>query len=227
MIRYLKSLLVRQDCYACERPLTQQESYICFDCLGQMEPTHFDLHPTENELFYRLAGRVPLAGAASLYYFDKAGRLQTLMQALKYEDAPQIGLQLGKILGQQLRNSRFAGEVDSLIPVPLHSSKQRKRGYNQAEYIARGISDQLGIPVRNDLLFRIQKTASQARKAGRARWENVAHAFEAFPNQPKSVLIIDDVITTGATLEACMRALLSTPHPPEIRVASIGMTRKH
>jgi ComF family protein len=227
-LRSLFSLFVSQGCYACERPLSSQETYVCLHCLSQMEETHFHEEMTNNELYYRLAGRVPLVGAASLFYFDKAGKLQKLIQALKYERAPQLGTFLGRYFGEVLAGSTLMADVEALIPVPLHRSKLRQRGYNQAALIAEGMGEALGIPLREDLVQRTRKTSAQARKAGAARWANVEGAFVVQGELPAQVMVIDDVITTGATLEATVQALLAASQPPQgIRVGAIGLTRKH
>lgn len=226
-LRSLLSLLISQGCYACGRSLSSQETLVCLACLAQMEETHFHLRMADNELFHRLAGRVPLLGASSLFYFDKAGKLQQLMQALKYEQAPQLGGFLGRYFGEVLRDSALIAGVEALIPVPLHPHKEKQRGYNQATLIAKGMSDVLAIPTRSDLVERVRKTSSQARKSGAARWANVEGAFRVVGPLPPQVMLIDDVITTGATLEATVRALLAVERPPQgIRVASIGLTRK-
>lgn len=227
-LRSLLHLFVAQGCYACGRSLSSQESLVCLSCLSQIEETKFHRRMADNELYHRLAGRVPLLGASSLFYFDKAGRLQQLMQALKYERAPQVGTFLGRYFGEVLADSELMAGVEALIPVPLHRSKLRQRGYNQAALIAGGMSEVLGIALREDLVQRQRKTASQARKSGTARWANVAGAFEAVAQLPAQVMVIDDVITTGATLEATIQAMLQAATPPQgIRVGSIGLTRKH
>jgi ComF family protein len=229
MLRDLRSLFVSDTCYACDRTLVSQERYVCLSCLSQLQETGFHAHPTDNELYRRLGGRVPLAGATSLYFFDKGGKLQALIQALKYHDAPQLGRFLGRELGERLAQSEFATEAEVLVPVPLHPSKQRQRGYNQAERIARGMAEVLGLPLRSDLLRRSRKTEAQARRAGTARWENVSGAFTARLPLPTGLILVDDVITTGATLEACIQALMASqePAPPLIKVASLGLARSH
>ena len=226
MIKHLTSLFISQSCYACDRALTSQERLVCFSCISLLQPTNFHTTPRENELFYRLAGRVPLQGASSLYYFDKKGTLQTLIQQLKYKGATPIGIFLGELLAQSLLDSEFLTGVEAIIPIPLHWSKKLQRGFNQSEYIGKGFSKLSGIPMDTALLKRSKKTLTQTKLAPGTRWENVSEAFHVNKACPNSVLLLDDVITTGATVEACTRALLSGPVPPqEIKVASIGMAR--
>lgn len=228
MLKDLARLLVSDSCYGCGELLSGDERYICLGCLSRIEQTGFHLHPADNELYLRLAGRVPLAGAAALFYFDKGGQLQQIIQALKYGDAPQVGVYLGELYGGLLRGSAFAAGLEALVPVPLHRSRLIQRGYNQSEQIAIGIGRALGVPVRTDLVRRARRTLTQTRKSNAARWDNVREAFAAAPAWPASVLLIDDIITTGATLEACIRAICAAAQPPAgIRIASIGMARMH
>jgi ComF family protein len=206
--------------------LIQQEKLICFDCLSQMEKTGFHLCPSQNELFYRLAGRVPILGATSLYYFDKKGRLQQLIKALKYKDAPHLATRLGHLLGFELRDSAFSQNLEAIIPVPLHRNKKISRGYNQADYFARGLAASLNLPLDTQSLIRKKATLTQTRKNAEARWETVGEAFYCKSPVARHVLLVDDVITTGSTLVACIHALMTSPEPPEsIQIASIGMAR--
>lgn len=221
-------LFTAHTCLSCENELTRQEECVCLSCLSQIPQTGFHLSPKDSELYYRFAGKIPIAGAASLFYFDKAGRLQTILKELKYKELPQVGVFLGKLYGEILKGSEFVADIDALIPVPLHRAKLIKRGYNQAERIAFGMSEVLRIPVMENGINRSRKTLTQTRKSGEARWENVAGAFEVKVTLPKSVLLIDDVITTGATIEAVIRAFSDAASQPDsIRIASIGMARKH
>ncbi|MEZ4826895.1 MAG: ComF family protein [Bacteroidia bacterium] len=227
MLRHFAQLFVANSCYGCDSPLTIQEKHVCFSCLSRMEQTNLHLSPSENELYFRLAGRIPLAGAMSLFYFSKAGRLQKILQHLKYKGAPHLGVFLGEYYGHILKNMPWVGETDAIIPVPLHLSRRISRGYNQSERIACGLGKVLKIPVRNDIVRRSRKTLTQTKKGGGNRWDNVSGAFSVVKTPPKSILLIDDVITTGATLEACIRALSAVETPAEkIYVASIGMARK-
>jgi len=223
MIRDINRLIFHPGCYACDRLLGRQERHVCFHCLSQMEETSFHLTPRENELYYRFAGKVPLAGATSLFFYDKAGRFQKLMQALKYQHSPQVGIFLGRYLGEMLDSSWG----QAILPVPLHWSKEAKRGYNQAAMMGRGLSQAMGIPLMRGALSRKRRTQTQARKQGAARWKNVAGAFELKKEIPSPILLIDDVITTGSTLESCMRAMLDRQPELQIFVACLGMARRH
>ena len=220
------SLFVSQSCYGCGNELISQERYICLKCLSQIPDTTFYQNFNQNELYFRFAGKVPVSGAASLFYFDKRGRLQSILKKLKYERAPHIGYFLGEYYGELLSETAFVSGLNAIIPVPLHKSKMISRGYNQSEMIARGLSKSLSIPINTRLLKRSRKTAVQARERGVERWRNVANAFKLTGNLPDNILLVDDVITTGSTMEACIRACLQANDAIQIKVASIAMTRK-
>ncbi|MEM9984692.1 MAG: ComF family protein [Bacteroidota bacterium] len=228
MFKALRSLLVLEACYGCDRELTSQEKYLCLSCHAQLQETAYHHRPRENELYRRLAGRVPIDGAAAFCHFDKGGRMQRLIKAFKYQQATGVAIYLGEYYGRMLAEGDFLAGIKALVPVPLHPTKQRQRGYNQAEKIAQGLSQSTGLPVNTQLLFRKRKTATQARKAGSARWENVAGAFEIQNQVPEGILLVDDVVTTGATLEACARAILDQAQtPPLVKVACLGVARSH
>lgn len=226
MFQDLLNLIFADGCYACGSELNKSEECICMSCLMQIEETHHAKKPKDNELYYRFAGKVPITGASSLFYFDKFGRLQKLLHALKYKDSPQVGVYLGKFLGEVLAENQFLQGIEAIVPVPLHKRKEIQRGYNQSEKIAQGLSEISKIPVNTQLIQRKQFTETQTRKNVLSRWLNVSEAFAVEGEIPKGILLIDDVITTGATLEACIRALCGgEKNPTEIKVASVAMAR--
>lgn len=226
-IKDFLNLLVDQGCYACGQQLNSQEEYVCLSCLGQMQQTSFHKHPSENELYYRIAGRVDLFGATGLFYFDKKGKLQRLVNAFKYHNAPEIATRLGQLMGYHLKGSAFSDTFDSIIPVPLHPAKARRRGYNQAERIAVGLAEVLEKPVDTTSLIRKRNTRTQTRKSRESRWKNVDGAFAVSENPPQRLLLVDDVITTGATLEACIKTLQAAAEPPKaINIGCIGVARR-
>lgn len=221
-------LLFLHRCYACERELLEQESYVCFSCLAQIPETSFHLYPADNEMFYRLAGKVDIQVAASLFYFDKKGKLQSLLEALKYRSAPHIGSFLGELYGRKLKEQTWVKEFEALLPVPLHPRKKIQRGYNQAYEIARGLAKELGLPVVSGALRRKKFTTSQTRKAGSSRWKNVEMAFSLKEDVPNTILLVDDVMTTGSTLEACIRSIKNKKtESPKLGVLTLAIARKH
>jgi ComF family protein len=164
----------------------------------------------DNPLERLFWGRMDVKAVTSLLYFTKSGVTQQLLHKLKYKGMQQVGIKLGNILGEELKGSeRYAG-LDLIIPVPLHPKKEHSRGYNQSMLIARGLAEALKVPTNGQLLVRPQFTETQTRKGRFERWENVSEAFvcpQPALLQNKKVLLVDDVLTTGATLEACGQVL--------------------
>lgn len=178
-------------------------------------------------MYKRIAGKVPLEAAYSMAWFEKGGTIQHILQALKYSKQPEIGQWLGKQYGRELVNAGVQFPHDTcLIPVPLHWRKHRKRGYNQAEQICEGLATQLNLPIRTDVIKRVKHTKTQTRMSGARRYNNVSQAFESSSVIETPVLLVDDVMTTGATLESCIRTLNESPvNVPEISILSIGIAR--
>ena len=170
-------------------------------------------------------GRIDIEKAASLYYYRKGELLQKLIHTLKYKGNHQLGEVLGARLGNIFLQAGFISGLDAVVPVPLNRIKLRKRGYNQSEHIASGISVSTDIPLMTNNLVRDVHTESQTHKNRYERWENVRSAFSVLhPDEIKGkhVLLVDDVITTGATLEACAAAL-KTASGVKVSVATVGM----
>jgi ComF family protein len=205
------SLIYPRYCLACFDSMRRGEEIICSRCLLEM-PLSDSFHVKENNLKTRLSYRLPLEYAFSCYVFQKDSRIQHLLHALKYRNQPEIGIKLGTVFGEKLRTGGFADFFQVIVPVPLHEHKLRKRGYNQSAKFAEGMAGQLKIPGETELLRRIKKTDTQTRKSKLHRWLNVKEGFEVVKPEEvyqKNVLLVDDVITTGATIEACGEALLS------------------
>jgi ComF family protein len=219
VLRDLLTLIFPQNCPGCDQTLQRGEGAVCLHCLLEIGQTHFHGH-------YRLAGKVPLAGASAMFYFDKRGRFKKMMQALKYGNRPQVGRFLGTHYGEVLRQVPALMQVDAIVPVPLHRSKFAQRGYNQSEMIAKGLSKAMGIPVDTRSLVRASKTETQTKKSKTERWENVKSVFEMQQPLSGKLILVDDVITTGATLEACIRILYDQPTvPTAVYVLALGMAR--
>jgi ComF family protein len=217
------SLIYPRICMSCGKSLYQKEECICTFCLFHLPKTNFHLEE-ENPVSRLFWGKVNVHSAASFYYFSKGGKVQKLMHNLKYKGHMEIGVFLGKQYGKQLIASPLFNTVDYLVPVPMHRKKQKARGYNQSELIAVGLSESMNVPVDLKTLLKITKTESQTRKSRFSRWENVKEVFELrnadhFAN--KHILLVDDVITTGATLEGCI-VQLSKVQGIRVSVASIA-----
>lgn len=212
-------------CFACNHGLAKGEETVCTACMLELPRTDYHVNP-ENALFMRLQGRVPLQFATAFFLFRKRGKVQRLLHQLKYNNHPEIGETLGRVYGQNLRQHHFDEKIDAIIPVPLHASRKSRRGYNQSMEFGKGLSQSLEKPCHDDILVRVTKTETQTRKTKLMRWQNVKEVFHvAKPEEvyQKNVLLVDDVITTGATIEACVNMLL-TAGCRSVSVASIAYT---
>ena len=203
------SLFFPRICAACGNSLLKREDTICLSCEFHLPRTNFHLLQ-DNPVFNLFRGKVNLESAASYLYFNKGSKAQSLIHQLKYKDRRDIGICLGKQYGQYLKTSPLFNNVQLILPVPLHPKKLKKRGYNQSEQFALGLSQSMSLPIINNVLVRIKETDTQTNKSRIKRWENVADVF-AIRNKEiienKHVLLVDDVITTGATLESCAKTL--------------------
>ncbi|WP_257667341.1 ComF family protein [Parapedobacter tibetensis] len=224
--RYLKdltSLFFPQTCVGCDKPLAYREQIICTDCWYHLPYTHAHKDP-HNEGARQLWGRVQLEAVASYLYFLDSSRVQNILHHFKYRNRPEIGTLLGSTYGEILRAVEPFDQVDAIIPVPLHPAKLRKRGYNQSTFFAKGISLSMQKRVLEDSVIRNKASESQTKKNRYERYENLLGTF-AVPNPSliagKHLLLVDDVLTTGATLEACATALL-TSGAQAVSVATIA-----
>jgi len=204
------SLIYPQICLACGKSLFKYETCICTLCLYHLPKTNFHLEE-DNQVSRLFWGKVSVHSAASLYFFYKGGRVQQLMHHLKYKGNKEIGVFLGNYYGKELIKSPLFNSASYIIPVPMHPKKEKKRGYNQSEIIALGLSQSMKIPIDKKTLIKTSKTETQTRKSRFSRWENVKEVFEvkdAVHLINKHILLVDDVITTGSTLESCIFKLM-------------------
>lgn len=207
------SLFFPRVCYSCENTLFRHEEVLCSYCLHQLPKTNFHSE-ADNPVSKIFWGRVNIYHASSLYFFSKGSKVQHLLHQLKYKGKKEIGIYLGKLLGMDLLESPYYSDIDVIIPVPLHPKKQRKRGYNQSEMFARGLAESLVKPIDIRTLVRTYASETQTKKSRFKRWENVKEIFDLKNHNHllgKHILLVDDVVTTGATLEACANMLLNIP----------------
>jgi ComF family protein len=208
-------------CHGCGSDVVGNEQLLCLRCLHELPYTHFQLHagnPVE-KIFW---GRLQLARAASIFYLTKESMLEKLMYQLKYKGKKEVGDYCGELMGRAIQHSPFAG-IDVLVPLPLFPKKERARGYNQAALICNGIASVINKPVLQTAVQRISTTETQTRKNRIERWQNMQGRFsvsDAAKVSGKSVLLVDDVITTGATLEACGIELVNAG--AEVSVLTLG-----
>jgi len=200
-------------CLACAELMARGEQHLCTACRAELPYTDFHLlPPEENPLGRRFWGKLPVQHALSYVRFLRHGRIQHLMHQLKYKGQREVGTVLGRLYGAELLAAGLNAEFDLLVPVPLHPHKLSKRGYNQAAVFAEGLASGLQLPWNATALHRTRRTSTQTRKNRAERWENVATVFELGPAASvagQRVLLVDDVLTTGATLEACGAVVLA------------------
>jgi ComF family protein len=200
-------------CEGCGTDTLQKDHYLCVHCLDALPQTAYPLHP-DNPVEQLFWGRLPVHRAAAHYYFTKESTLQHLVHEFKYRGHKELGLYLGRLMGYSLQASARFTDIEALVPLPLHPSKERRRGFNQALVLCEGIAAVLQKPVLNDVVIRSEPTESQTKKSRIERWQNMEGKFKVVDTRSlegKHVLLVDDVVTTGATLEACGQALLQAP----------------
>jgi ComF family protein len=200
-----------KNCPACGRPLRLFGANICGRCSQNLPETHFFEAPGNpiEKIFY---GRLPIQAGAAAWYFHKNSALQALLFQLKYKSNEDVGLFIGKQMGALLAASERFATIDAIVPVPLHPQALSKRGFNQAALICEGISQVWHKPVLRSAITRTKHTNTQTKQSRAVRWENMENAFSIKEHTSitgKHLLLIDDVITTGATIEACGKTLLS------------------
>lgn len=213
MFKNIINLFFPPVCAGCHSFLVSNENVICTLCRHNLPLTNHHLNP-ENEAFKKFYGRIPVEYTSALLYFHKKGIVQELIHNLKYKGQEQIGTVLGEWYAEDLKNSLTIQSVDEIIPVPLHKRKLRERGYNQVTNFGNALSESLNIPYNPNLLVRNIYSKTQSKKNLLNRSEGIDSIFDVDFTQKdhnKHFLLIDDVITTGSTLEACSNALLKIP----------------
>lgn len=204
VIENVVGLFYPRICAGCDAHLMQKEENLCLKCLHSLPKTYYwdyKVNPVE-QLFF---GRLQFSSACAFLHFEKGSITQELMHRLKYQGKKSVGKELGKAFGHTLKEKHWFTDADVIVPVPLHPSKELRRGYNQSNYIADGISEAMDIPSRSKWMKRIRMTDTQTRKSRFDRSENVQDVFEIENPEllrDKNVILVDDVVTTGATLEA-------------------------
>lgn len=221
----LAGIFFPQFCAACGKVLMQNEKVLCLGCLADLPSTGFH-GDSDNEVACMFRGRVNIRSATAFMVFQKESRYRHIIHNIKYRGNFPAALEMGRMFGRELSETPFGG-VDIIHPVPLHRSRLRERGFNQSALIAGGMAEVLNITMENDLIIRRFRTATQTSKSRYERWENVKGTFRlrkkgAFAG--KHVLLVDDVVTTGATLEACAMAVLQD-EGAEVSVAALAYVK--
>jgi ComF family protein len=219
------SLFYPQVCFACGNSMYRNEEVICSFCRFHLPKTNFHMQ-RDNPLSKTFWGRINVENVSAYFYFSKGSKVQHLMHQFKYSGKYEIGVYLGKLYGSELKAEESFQDIEMVIPVPLHPNKMRKRGYNQSEKFAQGLAHSMEIALDTKTLIRTYASETQTRKSRFNRWENVKEIFQitdADKIAGKHVLLVDDVITTGATIEACATHLLEA-EGTRVSVASMACT---
>lgn len=220
------SLIFPDCCYSCQGVLLQGEHKICTSCRGNLPFTFYHKqNPTDNPVTQKFFGKIPIRYGLAFLQFTKGSKVQRLLHHIKYNNQPDLAEMLGNWYGAELRDAHLHKQFDLIVAVPLHPKKMKKRGYNQSEYFGKGLSRHTEIPFDAHAIKRTIHTDTQTKKSRFERWKNVATIFEVPEPEiikGKSVLIVDDVVTTGSTLEACAQVLLDA-QAQSISVATIAV----
>lgn len=220
MFTSLLNLFYPHVCVGCNNTLLKAEKFLCSTCIMNLPETNFHLN-SDNAVEKIFWGRIPLVQAFSFLFFKKKGTVQHILHELKYKNNPDLGVFIGNMFGSKLKDSGIY--FDAIAAVPLHPDKLKLRGYNQSLCFAKGLCESMGSKLLEDTIIRTKATETQTRKGRYERWENVDEVFRVMkPNEVenKSVLLVDDVITTGATIEACASTILD--YTNKLSVASIA-----
>lgn len=226
MLKALLNLFFPRLCNGCNALLLNNEDVICVKCRHELPLTYHHQIPN-NEIMTKFYGILPIEQANAMLYFHAEGIVQELIHNLKYRKQQEIGSLLGSMYAHQLQESNKIPNVDFIIPTPIHKKRLQQRGYNQVTTFCNALSNELQIPVESELLFRTKHTLSQTKKTSAKRSEIKARDFEIKYNDHhigKHYLLIDDVITSGATIEACAKALLTIPES-KVSILSIAYTQ--
>lgn len=213
MFESIINLFFPKVCSGCSSFLLSNENVICTVCRHNIPLTNHHLNP-ENDAFKKFYGRIPVVHTSALFYFHKKGIVQELIHNLKYKGHEEIGTILGEWYAEDLKTIDLLQSIDEIIPVPLHRRKLKERGYNQVTAFGTALSSSLNIDYNDTILVRNVYSKTQSKKNLLGRTEGIESTFDVSfteKNHNKHFLLIDDVITTGATLEACSRALLKIP----------------
>ena len=220
------SLIYPNICQVCGKSLFRHEKIVCLKCMHHLPGARF-ANDRDNPAAQVFWGRVPVKMCITAFLYNKGNAVQKLIQGFKYRGEKQIGVFLGEVLGREFLSRQEVDEIDLIIPVPLHPRKQKKRGFNQSEVIAKGVSRIINAELHSTNLYRKTFSSTQTRKTKYQRWQNVENIFALKnPNsiKGKHILLIDDVITTGATIEACAQCLLLV-EGVSLSVGAVAFTR--
>jgi len=223
----LLDLISPRTCVVCGCRLSVSEETICGKCNFHLPRTGFQHEPYENIMAKTFWGQIPIERAAALFYYEPHAETANILYELKYKNHPEIGEVMGRLMAREFQPEGFFDGIDGIVPVPLARKRQRQRGYNQSYELAKGVSEVIGLPIFNKVIKRCLFEGSQTSKGRWERNENVENVFQLTDGEcicGKHLLLIDDVITTGATVIACAKELVKAGNV-KISVLSLGFTK--
>ena len=223
----LIQLVAPQACIVCGARLAVGEEVVCTACNLHLPRTFFAANATDNLMARRFWGRIPVERAAALFYYEAGAEVSRIIHELKYRDHPEVGVAMGRMTAEELAPTGFFEGIDLIVPVPLAPKRRRQRGYNQSEELAKGVAEFTGLAVAADAVARVVATETQTHKTLRQRMENVEGAFRLTGKvdlQGRHVLVVDDVVTSGATVCACVEAMMPSGGL-KVSVLSLGVVR--
>ena len=223
----LLDLISPRCCVVCGHRLSVTEDVICARCNFYLPRTGFQKDPYENEMAKLFWGQIPIERATAFFYYEAHAETANILYELKYKDHPEIGEVMGRMLAKEIQPFGFFDGIDGIVPIPLAKKRQRQRGYNQSIEIASGVSGIIGLPIYDRVVRRTTYEGSQTSKGRWERNENVEHVFELIDPetiQGRHLLLIDDVVTTGATVIACAKELLKASNV-KLSVLTLGFAK--
>lgn len=214
-------------CVMCGRRLSATEEIVCNKCHFHLPRTGFWHQPYDNEMAKSFWHQIPIERAAAYFYYEGQSETANIVYQLKYKDHPEIGPVMGRMMASEMIRADFFDGIDGIVPIPLTSKRYRQRGYNQSEELAKGVSEITGLPIYTDIVSRVVFHGSQTRKGRWSRADNVDKAFvlNRLPANIHHLLLIDDVVTTGATIISCAKQLTENADI-KISVLSLGFTKR-
>ena len=227
IFRAFRTLVLGDGCMICGGYAEDREHRICTKCRISIPLTKYYLEE-DNPIKERFSAFAPIHRASALYFYDVDPMWREVIHRCKYRGQWQLAYNMGRWYGALLRESGMYDDIDVIVPIPLHPIKRIKRGYNQSYYVAKGISRELGVKIDNHSIKRIVNNPSQTTKSGTLRWLNVEHIFtlrDPHSLQHKHILIVDDVLTTGATIASCIAAISASVPSCQISIASLATPR--
>lgn len=224
----LSHVIFPNTCAHCQTEIGRFEYYMCHACWEAISHTHYEHYEDITTLDRLFFGRIHLQSTYSLFHFEEGNPIQSLLHTLKYHHQEKVGRYLGRILGEKLRIKSFPSPIDLVVPVPIHPKKEFHRGYNQCDSICRGLAETMKLPIDRKILKKIKYNSSQTKKSKWERLENSKANFSVYKTLTpyQHILIVDDVITTGATIESLGKLLVQEYPSLKISVASIAFSGK-